>query len=66
MHLIAHRRNTIDDLFEQLKSAQAEAEEVSVVYDTTYGYPSSIAIDHIKEAVDDEMYITVESFEVLP
>jgi len=57
---------TIDNLFEQLKSAQAEAEEVSVVYDTTYGYPSSIAIDQIKQAVDDELYLTVESFEVLP
>jgi hypothetical protein len=57
---------TIEDLFGQLKSALQDADEVSVVYDTTYGYPSSIAIDQIKEAVDDEMYLTVESFEVLP
>ncbi len=56
---------TIDDLFEKLKSAQAEAEEVTVVYDTTYGYPTSITIDYIKQAADDELYLTVESFEVL-
>ncbi len=56
---------TIDDLFEQLKSALAEAEEITVVYDTTYGYPSSINIDYIKQAADDELYLTIESFEVL-
>jgi hypothetical protein len=56
---------TIDDLFTQLKSAQAEAEEITVVYDPTYGYPSSIAIDYIKQAADDELYLTVENFEVL-
>jgi hypothetical protein len=57
---------TIDDLFAQLKSAQGEAEEITVEYDPTYGYPSSIAIDYIKQAADDELYLTVESFEVLP
>jgi hypothetical protein len=56
---------TIDKLFEQLKSAQADADEVTVAYDPTYGFPTSIAIDHIKEAIDDEMYLTVENFEVL-
>lgn len=57
---------TIDAMFEQLKTAQAEAEEITVVYDPTYGYPSSIAIDYIKQAADDELYLTIENFEVLP
>lgn len=57
---------TIDAMFEQLKTAQAEAEEITVVYDPTYGYPSSIAIDYIKQAADDELYLTIEKFEVLP
>jgi hypothetical protein len=57
---------TIDALFEQLKTAQAEAEEITVAYDPTYGYPSSIAIDYIKQAADDELYLTIENFEVLP
>jgi hypothetical protein len=56
---------TIDGLFEQLKSAQETAEEVAVVYDATYGFPSSIAIDQIKNAADDELYLTVENFEAL-
>ena len=56
---------TMDRLFLQLKSALEEADEVAVVYDTTYGYPTSINIDQIKEATDDELYITVENFEVL-
>lgn len=56
---------TIDQLFEQLKSAQKDADEVTVVYDATYGFPTSIAIDRIKEAVDDELYLTVENFEAL-
>jgi hypothetical protein len=57
---------TIDAMFEQLKTAQAEAEEITVAYDPTYGYPSSIAIDYIKQAADDELYLTIENFEVLP
>jgi len=56
---------TMDQLFVQLKSALADADEVSVSYDTTYGFPTSIAIDQIKDAIDDELFITVENFEVL-
>jgi hypothetical protein len=48
-----------------LKTASEEADEVVVVYDTTYGFPTSITIDQIKEATDDELYVTVENFEIL-
>jgi hypothetical protein len=56
----------MENLFAQLKSALEEADEVTVGYDATYGFPTSIAIDQIKEATDDELWITVENFEVLP
>ena len=56
---------TMDRLFTQLKSALDEADEVAAVYDSTYGFPTSISIDQIKDAVDDELFITVENFEVL-
>jgi hypothetical protein len=56
---------TIDRLFTQLKSALDEADEVATTYDSTYGFPTSISIDQIKQAVDDELFITVDHFEVL-
>jgi hypothetical protein len=55
----------MENLFAELKSALEEADEVTVTYDATYGFPTSIAIDQIKEATDDELWITVENFEVL-
>jgi hypothetical protein len=55
----------MENLFAQLKSALEEADEVTVGYDATYGFPTSIAIDQVKEATDDELWITVENFEVL-
>lgn len=56
----------MENIFAQLKSALDEADEVTVGYDATYGFPTSIAIDQIKEATDDELWITVENVEVLP
>ncbi len=55
----------MDALFTQLKDALADADRVEVIYDTANGYPTSIAIDQIEAAVDDELYISVENFEVL-
>ena len=56
---------TIDLLFAELKSEMAEAEELTVVYDPQYGFPSEVWIDRIKLAVDDEMSLQVTNFEVL-
>ena len=55
----------MEALFEQLKGAFEDADRVEVIYDTVNGYPTSIAIDQIEAAVDDELYISVENFEVL-
>jgi hypothetical protein len=58
---------TIDGLFTKLEAdLNGEADEVTVTYDPAYGFPSEITIDQIKEAVDDELYLAVTNFEVLP
>lgn len=56
---------TIDLLFAELKSEMTEAEELTVVYDPQYGFPSEVWIDRFKLAVDDEMSLQVTNFEVL-
>lgn len=58
---------SMDAIFATLDSSlNGDADEVLVTYDTMYGFPTSISIDHIKEAVDDEIFYQVENFEVLP
>jgi hypothetical protein len=57
---------TIDRLFSELKTnLDGAADEVTVTYDPTYGYPAQVNIDMIKEAIDDELYLTVSNFEAL-
>ena len=59
---------TIDSIFSRIETARAdpEAGEILVTYDPTYGYPVDATIDYIELATDDEMYLTISSFEVLP
>jgi hypothetical protein len=60
------RYATIDRLFSDLKAnLDGAADEVKVTYDATYGYPVQTDIDMIKEAIDDELYLTVSNFEAL-
>jgi hypothetical protein len=37
-----------------------------VEYDPTYGFPTNVQIDFIKNAADDELSLFVPSFERLP
>jgi hypothetical protein len=61
------RYATIDRLFTELKADQGgKADEVTVKYDATYGFPTDINIDFIKNAVDDELSLNVSAFEKLP
>ena len=54
---------TFDDLFARVDAAlRDEAHSVSVIYDETYGFPSRIEIDYIKNAVDDEITLSVSQF----
>jgi hypothetical protein len=60
------RFDTIDKIFAELEKAQSEAERVEVTYDETYGFPTQITIDQAIQAADDELYLTISNFEVLP
>jgi hypothetical protein len=60
------RYMTIERLFSELGAGLAsKADEVTVTYDPNYGFPTEINIDFIKNAVDDELYLSVSGFEVL-
>ena len=57
---------TLDALFAELKSGPAsKADEVTVTYDSTYGYPSEMQVDQIKLAADDEYSVSISDFEIL-
>ena len=54
---------TIDSLFMILEAAQKRTPSgVTVEFDRTYHYPTKIAIDPIKNAIDDEIAYTIRSF----
>jgi hypothetical protein len=58
------RYATIERQFAELQSKEVQgADELSVAYDSEYGYPSEVAIDFIEQAVDDELYLSVSNFE---
>src|SRR5262249_48797285 len=54
---------TIDGLFNFTQDAISKADQIKVEYDSTYGYPSDVQIDFVKNAADDELYLTVQSLE---
>ena len=59
--------STIDRIFAEVEAGLAgAADEVKVTYDETYGFPIDITFDYMKEATDDELYLTVSNFEPLP
>ena len=57
---------TVEAVFSYLERAITTADEVTVEYDPTYGYPARISIDWIKLAVDDEQSLAITYFEPLP
>jgi hypothetical protein len=59
--------NTIDKLFGIIaESVDQGADDISVMYHPTLGYPIGINIDEIKRAVDDEVSYTVRTLELIP
>lgn len=57
---------TMDRIFSTLEAGVAgDADEVTVKYDPTYGFPTEIYFDYIKAAADDELSLSVSNFEVL-
>lgn len=59
---------TIDQIFSELEAdLNGAADEVTIAsYDQTYGFPTEVTIDFVKEATDDELYLSLSSFEKLP
>ena len=61
------RYATTDRVFAELEAdLNGAADEVTVKYDPTYGYPTEATIDVEKQATDDELYLTLSNFEKLP
>jgi hypothetical protein len=57
---------TIDSLFDFTSVAVGKADEIKTEYDPKYGYPTRVQIDYIKQAMDDELALSVSDFEPLP
>ena len=67
---------TIDKIFAEIEkdfqtvdsgdASQDKADEVIVEYDETYGFPTQVNVDFVKEAIDDELYLTLSNVERLP
>jgi len=61
------RYATIDLIFAEVeRSVNGEADEVTAAYDSKYGFPAQVTIDYIKNAVDDEVTLSISAFEALP
>lgn len=54
---------TVNDFFERARSVLADGGAVEVEFDASYGYPQTMTLDPIPEAIDDEMSIVVRSVE---
>jgi len=57
---------TIDGRFCYAKKALLNADDVNIDYDKDIGFPNLISIDWNKQELDDEIGITVSTFETLP
>jgi hypothetical protein len=58
---------TIDRIFAELDAdLNGAADKVTIEYDPTYGFPTKADIDFVEEAIDDELYLSISDFEVIP
>lgn len=55
----------VEGVFTKAKDALAKADQVEITYDETWGFPTRVSIDWIKDAVDDEESFTIGGFEKL-
>ena len=60
------RYQTIDALFDFTGQSLSKADSMNIEYDRSYGFPSKVQIDFIKQAADDELSLFVRDFQVLP
>lgn len=54
---------TVSDFFERARTVLTEGGGVEIEFDASYGYPTTMTLDPIPEAIDDEMSIIVKSVE---
>jgi hypothetical protein len=61
-HAYASQYPDIPGLFAVVEEAATEADELDTEFDATYGFPTSISIDWIENAVDDEVAYVMQDF----
>lgn len=54
---------TVSDFFERARSVLEEGGLVEAEFDEAYGYPLTMTLDPIPDAIDDEMSVVVRSVE---
>jgi hypothetical protein len=54
---------TMDQLFAELRRAQAGGGEVQATFDPVTGLPNRLDIDYLPQGIDDELSIVVNAFE---
>lgn len=57
---------TVDSLFYTIRDGLDRAGSIDVTYDAARGFPTRIAIDWVKNAIDDEITYTVTEFTEVP
>ena len=63
---VFNEARTIEEIFDYIeKVINDKPDELNTKYDETYGFPTSIGIDYIEEAVDDEIGYSYTSFKIL-
>jgi hypothetical protein len=60
------RLMTIDGVFGFARDAIRNADETKVAYDAARGHPTSLSIDYIKLAMDDELGVNIADVRPLP
>ena len=58
--------SSIDKLFTLTTEGVSKADDIKVEYDAKYGFPSTVYIDYIRQAADDELSLSVTNFQPLP
>src|SRR5512138_1418306 len=59
------RYSTIDKLFDFTAESIQKADEIHVKYDPTYGFPSQVQIDFVRQAADDELTLEASGLKVV-
>lgn len=58
--------DTVTKLFNVIQDAiNRKASSLTVQYDAKFGYPTQINVDYNSQIADEELYLTVENFQVI-